>query len=199
MSFKVPGNVVEGRGTPFPQGSFVGKLQKVDTAYSSSDRANAPDAKDNMEFVLTFNENAPADTESPNVGARPFTQRLTIIFKNQSLVDLTEFTDDTPFALRRAAGLIAQLAVALDAPCTVGEDKSVTFDVNALLEGLQAGLYNGRQLGFTVTHRGWSSKKTGNSGTSAEASRFFGVEASSNVIAPEPTAPVALGGMRSRN
>jgi len=194
MSFKVPGNVVEGKGTPFPQGSYVGKLSKVESVWSSSDRENAPDQKDNMDFVLTFGENAPADSETAQVGARPFTQRVAIINRGNSMVDITEFNDDTSYPLRLAAGLIAQLAVALDAPCTVSADKSVEFDVNAFLEGLQAGLYQNKPCGFTVTHRAWKSKKTGNSGVSADTSRFFAVEESENV-----TAPLALADARTRN
>lgn len=172
---RVPGSVVDGRGQPFPQGVFLGRLAKNEEKWSEDGK--------NLDYILTFQDNTPLTPESPGVGARPFVQRVTVIFQNQSIVDVAEFTENTPFALQRTATVVTQLALALGY-ATRAEDGSVDFNIEEFLENLQAGAYKDRQIGYEVRHRAWKAKgknpdgtpKTG-SGVNAEAIRFFAAEA----------------------
>lgn len=177
---RVPGNVVDGRSSPFPQGNFLGTLGEVKENWSEDGK--------NLDYTIALNSITPIDPQSPQVGARPFTTRITVIFQNQSIVDLIEFTDTTPFALQRAASVASQLAVSLGY-ATRGTDGSVDFNTEEFLENLLTGSYKGRQVGFEVTHRNWTSKKQKNAdgtpktGTSAELARLFNPQGE--------TAPVA--------
>lgn len=176
---RVPGHIVDGKGSPFPQGIFLGRLAEVKDEWTEDNTG--------LEYVLTFRDNTPVSTEVSNVGARPFTQRITVIFKGQSIVDLTEIGETTPFALQRAITLVSQLAVA-SGYATRAADGSVDFNTEEYLENLLSGAYKDRQYGFEVRHRTWKSKTqknadgTAQTGISAEANRFFDPNAS-------PTAP----------
>ncbi len=168
-AFKVPQDVLAGRGQPFPQGTFVSAANKIEQ--------NTSEDKTGLELVVTLNENSPLDG-SPTVGKRPMTQRIPIVFQNQSVVDVEEFGENTPFALRRGAGLLGQLALALGV-AQKQEDGGVIFDIENFLAGLVSGLYAKQAVGFSVYHRAWTSKKSKNpdgsfkSGTSAEIGAFF--------------------------
>lgn len=200
---RVPGHIVDNKGQPFPQGVFLGRLAETKDQWS--------EAGESAEYILTFRDNTPV--EGPNVGARPFTQRIQVVYQNQSIVDITEFGEKTPFSLQRAAGLVAQLAVALGY-ATRSIDGSVEFNTEELLENLLTGAYKDRQLGFEVKHRNWKSKTqkdaTGKpvTGTSAEIVRFFNPEATETPVlavitggngtpvaaqAPEVTTPASGG------
>jgi len=164
---RVPGNVIEGRGTPFPVGTFIGRLDKVEE--------NASEDKKNLDLVLTFRDISTIG-EGPEVGARPFTQRVTVIFNDAFLADVTEFDDNVHFSLRRAAGLLTQIALAVGAT-TRTQDGSAELDMERFLESLTGGIYKDAQILFEVAHRPWTSKKTGRKGVSSEAVRFAAAEA----------------------
>lgn len=164
-NYTVPQNVLEGRGTPFPTGTYISAENAIQQVWNED--------KTQLDFVFKFSENSPV--EGANVGKRPMTQRVTIIFKNQSVVDIATFDENTPFALQRSAGLLAQLALALGVAQPNPNGGGVTFDIENFLAGLASGLYSKATVGFEVYHRAWKSKATGKSGTSAEIARFFGV------------------------
>lgn len=181
---RVPGHIVDGKGSPFPQGIFVGRLAEVKDEWTEDNSG--------LEYILTLRDNTPVSDNVSNVGARPFTQRVTVIFKGQSIVDLQEFGEKTPFALQRAVTTVSQLAIALGYT-TRAADGSVDFNTEEFLENLLSGAYKDRQVGFEVTHRNWKSKTQKNSdgtaktGISAEAGRFFDPNAS----APAPVTEAA--------
>jgi len=176
---RVPSHIVDGKGSPFPQGIFLGRLAEVKDEWTEDNTG--------LEYILTFRDNTSVSPNPVTVGARPFTQRITVIFKGQSIVDLVEFGETTPFALQRAATTITQLALALGY-ATRAADRSVEFNTEEFLENLLSGAYKDRQVGYEVTHRTWKSKTQKNSdgsaktGVSAEAGRFFD---------PNAQAPVA--------
>ena len=147
---RVPSNVAAGRGSPFPQGVFLGSLGEVTTRWS--------DDQKNMDVILTFAENTPFDEDSPNVGARTKRQRVTLIFQGQALVDVEEFTDDVHVALQRSATLLTQTALALGF-ATLNEDKSVDIDLEAFLEQLTNNVFKGEVVVFEVRHRGYASRE----------------------------------------
>lgn len=159
----IPQNILEGRGSPFPAGTYTSTENAIQQVWSED--------KQNLDFVFKFTGNAPI--EGAEVGKRPLTQRVTVIFKNQSVVDIKNFDENTPFALQRSASLLAQLALALGVAQPRPEG-GVTFDIENFLAGLASGLYSKATVGFEVYHRAWKSK-AGKSGTSAEIARFFGV------------------------
>jgi hypothetical protein len=163
--FVVPQNILEGKGLPFPAGTYISADNTVTQVWNED--------KTNLDFVLKLQENKPI--EGSEVGKRPMTQRITVIFKNQSVVDVKAFDENTPFALQRSATLLSQLAVALGVatPRSAAEGGGVVFDIENFLAGLASGLYTKQTVGFEVYHRPWKSKKTGNSGTSAEISKFM--------------------------
>lgn len=178
---RVPKHIIEGRGNPFPQGLFLGRLVEVKDNWSEDQK--------NLDYVLTFQDIAPI--EGPQVGARPFTQRVTVIFQDQSVVDIEQFDESVPFALQRSAGLITQLARALEFPFVEATpDDTADFNAEEFLENLAAGFYKDRVVGFAVRHRSWKSKTQKDvkgqpvTGISAEANRFFNPQA--------PTAPAQL-------
>jgi hypothetical protein len=171
---KAPKSVVDMKGQPFPVGTFISAEHEVTESWRSSVKEN-PDLKDCLDLALVLKSNTPTD-ESPTVGKRPMTQRIPVVFKNQSVVDVEDFDDpNLSFALQRGAGLLSQLALALGAT-TRAEDGSVDFDAETFLAALVSGQYKSTPIGFQVIHRNWSSKATGKSGTSAEVNAFFPVE-----------------------
>lgn len=181
---RVPGHIVDGGGQPFPQGTFLGRLDSVKDAWTEDNAG--------LEYILTFRDNTPANADTPNVGARPFVQRITVIFQNQSIVDLVEFKDTTPFALQRSATLISQLAIATGYAQRAA-DGSVEFNTEEFLENLLSGAYKDRQYGYEVRHRTWKSKTqknadgTAKTGVSAELGRIF----DPNATATTPVAAAA--------
>lgn len=190
---RVPGHVVDGRGQPFPQGNFLGRIKEVKDNWSEDGKT--------CDYLLTLGDNTPIDEKSPNVGARPFITRLTVVFQNQSIVELVEFTEKTPFALQRTAGMVSQLAVALGYAARA-TDGSVDFNTEEFLENLLSGAYKDRQIGYEVRHRGWKSKEKNadgtplKSGTNAEPVRFFGTDGAAE--APVAAAPETLREVRAR-
>lgn len=161
-AFQVPKDVLEGRSTPFPSGSYLSHSNKVEQKWSED--------KTNLDFVFTLSENTPI--EGANVGKRSLTDRITVIFKGQSVVDLKGFDDNTPFALRRAATILSQLAQAwgISQPTAEG---GVTFDIESFMAGLVSGLYAKQPVAFEVYHRAWTSKDKTKSGVSAQVARFY--------------------------
>lgn len=182
---RVPGNVVDGRSSPYPQGNFLGRIKEVKDNWSEDGK--------NCDYTITLGDNTPIDQKSPNVGARPFITRLTVIFQNQSIVEIVEFTDKTPYALQRTAGMVSQFAVALGY-ATRAADGSVDFNTEEFLENFLSGAYKDRQVGFEVNHRSWKSKNQKNAdgsaktGTSAELGRVFNPEGEAAPVASEPEA-----------
>jgi hypothetical protein len=179
---RIPAHVAAGRRAPFPAGVFLGELAKVQDSWS--------DDKTGLALLLTFTNVTPFDAESPQVGARPKTQRIQVIFDNQSLVDVTDFNDDVPLALQNAATLVTQMAEALGL-VKPNADGSVDFELEPFLNDLMAGAFNGSALVFEVRHRQWKSKKTGNSGTDDSICAFKAAgEATNPGTAEAAAAPV---------
>lgn len=171
---RVPSNIVEGRSSPFPAGTFYGALGEVKDRWVQ-DRETKQNIR--MVFDVTLKDITPI--EGPNVGNRPCRQSFTIINGEQSLVDIVEFDDSVNFGLRQSAGLLAQLATALGA-ARADIEGNVTLDMEAFLEDLKNGNYAGAQLLFEVTHRTWKPKdapKDAPARVSSEISRFAGTEA----------------------
>lgn len=146
----VPAHVASGRRAPFPAGTFLGNLSKVEENWSED--------KTGFALLLTFTDITPFDADSPQVGARPKMQRIPVIFNNQSLVDIVEFTDDVPFALSNAAKLVTQLGGALGL-IRPNMDGSVDFDMEPFLNDLMAGAFNGSTVVFEVKHRAYASRE----------------------------------------
>src|SRR5512147_1536986 len=167
--FVVPQNVLEGKGLPFPAGTYLSAENQVTQLWN--------EAKDTLEFVVKLSGNTPI--EGSDVGKRPMTQRITVIFKNQSVVDVKNFDENTPFALQRAASVLGQLALALGVAQPRPEG-GVAFDIENFLAGLASNLYAKNTIGFEVQHRPWTSKKTGKSGISAEITKFMAASTSAS-------------------
>lgn len=183
MSTRVPANVVDGKSPPFPMGAFVGTLTEIKDAWSEDQK--------NLDFATTFKDNVSTDG-TVNVGKRPFTQRIPVISKDESVVDVQDW-ENTSFILRRGATLLTQLAIAVGA-VSKNEDGSADVNMEEFLQSLKAGLYNGRQIGFEVIHENWTSKDKKRSGTSARVANFFAVGGPASVAGPS-----AIGGDRTRN
>lgn len=185
---RIPAHVASGRRAPFPAGVFMGEITKVDENWSED--------KTGLALVVTLSNITPFDADSPEVGARPKMQRLQVIFNNQSLVDIVEFTDDVPFALANAATLVTQLAEALGV-VQPNIDGSVDFEMEPFLNSLMAGEFLGNQVVFEVKHRAYASRDAKAaakmSGKKPEADRLddsiSGFQAAGEA-APEPEAEV---------
>lgn len=146
----VPTRIVENRPSPFPEGVYMGRIKQVDERWN--------DDQTRLNFTIVMKDITLVEGDT-NPGARPYRFRLPVIWDGISLVDIEEFTDDTPFLLERAAGTLSQLAQALG----LGEQTALGTEVDfqELLEGLQEGQYNDIDVLFGVAHRTYTIKSTG--------------------------------------
>lgn len=162
---RIPDSVVTGR-SPFPAGVYRGNLDSAAERSTKDKEGNETGV-----FVdVVFKDNQTIDGKT-QVGARPYRQSFAIIQKGLSLVDITEYSDETPFMLRRSAGLLAQLALALGAASRDAETNDVVFDMNTFLEDLQHGVYKGRPVLFEVQNRAYK-RKDGTPAVDDSAQRF---------------------------
>jgi hypothetical protein len=167
-AFNIPQNILDGKSPPFPAGTYVSKENEVKQVWSED--------KKSLDFQITLKDNAPV--EGSQIGKRPMVQRITVIYKEKGLVDVTTFDQDTPFPLQRGAGLLGTLAQAVGA-ATANPEGGATLDVENFLGGLASGLYAKNAVGFEVQHRAWKSKTqlntdgTPKTGVAAEIVRFF--------------------------
>lgn len=173
----VPKSVVEGRSGPFPIGTYIGILGDVKERWFKDNETG----KETTLFLdLSFGNNAPLNGNGTQVGARTFRPSIVLVTSNKektkkfALVDITEFSDDTPFALQNAASMASQLALAFGT-AHIDTEGNVNFDLGAFIENLAAGAYKGRSIVFEITHRPWKSKATGKSGVEARP-RFMSAE-----------------------
>jgi hypothetical protein len=149
-------NVVEGKSPPFPAGVFVGKLTEAKEEWYSSDKTN-PDGKDSVRLNLTFKEITPLDG-APQVGTRPLGQRIDVVVKKQSIVEIEDLEDPAvPFNLRQSATLVIQLALALGVATRNG-DGTLDFEMGPFLEALSAGNFTNQSVRFAVEQRQYGSK-----------------------------------------
>ena len=199
---RIPSSVAQGKRPPFPKGVFIGTIEAAKTDWSQD--------QTKMVVLVTLTNNSPADSESPQVGARKKMQRIQIIDRlkdakeSVALVDVTDFNDiSVPISIQRSATLVTQLALALGAAKAV-EGGDVDLDTEQFLEALTSGAFNGREVVFEVNHREWKSKTTGSSGVSDDIVHFASADAVQvPVDAEESPAPAeapkpALSGMRTR-
>jgi hypothetical protein len=191
---KFPQSIRDGKSPPFPAGSFVGSLSDITQDWYAADR-NAPDKKDSMRFVLTLKEITPLP-ESPVVGARPCIQRVDIVHKGTSIVDIHDWEDSSvAFQLRQSGTLLIQLAEALGIASDNPEDD---FDLNAFLEALTSGVYKNRTVGFSVEQRTYDSKTLKNSDGTAKKITASNVAGFFNPDAAAVEAVTAPQGLRTR-
>ena len=164
----IPGDVVDNRPTPFPEGVFVGSLKEADTRWNEENTR--------LNLILIFRDVTAIEAEK-EPGARPYRVRIPIIWDGTALVDIEDATwkdhkDDIPYVLQRSASLLSTLAdglgvVELD-PTTHGAD----FDMEAFLEELEEGAFTDGDVSFEVAHRAWESKDGKRSGVSDDPVRF---------------------------
>lgn len=204
----IPRSVVEGRGQPFPAGTFIGTLKETKERWYKDEAGN----NKTLFLDLAFANITPID--GPQVGARMFKPSFQLIASVQrqgevkatqyALVDIVEFNDQTPIGLAQTAGQAAQLAVAFNA-ATVAPNGDVQLDLPAFIENLAGGVYNGQQVIFELKQRAWTNKKSGKSGVATEIVRFISADATTEASAPEVEAvaapeaePTATARMRTR-
>lgn len=143
----VPRNVIEGRSAPFPAGVYLGRLNEAKEAWSEDQKS--------LNVSVQIRDITALD--GPNVGARPYSQRLAIVAKGYNVVDLKDFTDDNiPFPIRTSAGLLTQIAIAFGAATVTPEGARV--DLDRFLQDLVAGAYKDRVVQFSVEQRSFDSK-----------------------------------------
>ena len=146
---KIPSSVVDNRPTPFPTGTFNGELGDIE------DRWTQDQSKQFLD--LAFVNNAATDDNSPDPGNRIMRDSLCLRYNGDSLYDYEEVTTDMPFLLRRAAGLLGGLALALQATGRIaGGD--VDLDLADFVADLQEGVYAGQPVRFNVEHNTWKPK-----------------------------------------
>jgi len=146
---RVPNAVVQNRPSPFPAGTYFGKIQEV------NDRRNEDETW--IMLTIVFNEVTPADDDSPEVGARPYRFRPTIVNNGVAIWDIEEFTEDTDFRLRQSAGLLAQLALALGA-AKVLSNQDVDFDAESFCDDLIGEVFVGEEVMVTVNNRPYKAR-----------------------------------------
>ncbi len=106
---------------------------------------------------VIFNEITPADEDSPEVGARPYRYRCTIVNNGVAVWDIEEFNDDTDFRLAQSAGLLSQLALALGA-AEMLENQDVDLDAEAFCDDLLGEVYVGEEVIVTVGNRPYKNR-----------------------------------------
>lgn len=181
---KIPAHVAEGRSSPFPAGTYMGRLNEVKESWSED--------KTNLTYNVWFKE-VTALEGGREVGNRPFRQQLKIINNNESIVDIVEFNDQVPFMLSRSAGLIAQLALALNEAKVDPRTRDVTFDMETFLENLAQGVYKDRTLVFEVQNRSYK-RRDGTMAVDDSAVRFASAEVQQPEIEQITSTPTGSNG-----
>lgn len=160
---KIPSNVVDNRPAPFPVGTFQGELGETEERWSQDQE---------MQFLgLSFVNNTAADDNTDDPGNRIMRDSLCLRYQGDSLFDYDEVTEDMPYLLRRTAGLLGSLAVALDA---IERDDSgdVDFDLVDFVAKIQDGTYEGFKVRFNVEHNEWTPKGADSPRIDAQVRRF---------------------------
>lgn len=141
---RVPSAVVDRRPTPFPAGTYIGRISEV------GDRRSEDETWISLSMI--FDEITPADDDTKEVGTRKYRARFTVVQNGVAVWDIEEFTDDTDFRLQQAAGLLSQLAVALG-QAKILANKDVEIDMEDFCDGLLQGDFSGEEVMFSVGNR----------------------------------------------
>lgn len=166
---KIPANVVDNRPTPFPVGVYVGELADVETREQQDGET--------VFIRLNWVNNTPADDNTEDPGNRIHREDLCIRYRGTSLFDYEEITEDMPFLLRRGAGLLGGLALAIGATERV-QDGAVDFDLPSFVNDLREGEYQGHKAMFQIEHSTYKPKdaaETDPPRTDAQVRRFVPV------------------------
>ena len=148
---KIPSNVVDNRPAPFPTGTFQGELGDTEERWT-------PDQESQF-LRLSFVNNGAADDNSPDCGNRIMRDDVCLRYKGESLYDYEEITEEMPYLLRRAAGLLGGLAVAFEAIGRDDDSGDVDLDLAGFVADLQEGAYAGSETRFNVEHNEWKPKE----------------------------------------
>lgn len=166
----------------FPEGSFVGVIEKVVVrpfpefiakalADGASNRGYS--SGDGEILSIWLSDNTPVgDASSP--GARKMFVDF-VIRDGKAEISDGNAIPEASWQMQRDAALLTNLALALGATEEVtyeGETYLVTTD--GFLQQLIEGDLNGSKVGFVTSHRKWTSKATGKSGTEVRTTEFFG-------------------------
>lgn len=146
---KIPAAVTDNTPTPFPVGVYIGELADIEHRESTENG--------HVFLRMNFVSNNPADDNTGDPGNRILRDDACIRYAGESLFDYEEITDDTPFLLRRGAGLLSGLALAVGA-VDRGPEGVVDIDLPSFVHDLEEGEYAGEKVKFQVEHNTYKKK-----------------------------------------
>ena len=139
----VPSSIVDNTFVPFPEGTYRGALEDCKLVKNDvGSWAGLEVAFVNIEPV----GDSPED-------ARPFRDTITIRVKDESILDVEDFSKlpNELFGLRLGGGLLGGLAEAFDAGTRT--DDGIQLDLEEFIVALQDGSYKGAEATFTTRQR----------------------------------------------
>jgi len=160
---KVPNAVADNRPSPFPLGTYNGEITDVEDRWAGADNTTM--------FVRVVLANiTPADEATGDVGKRTHREDLCFMYDGDSLFDLDEISDGTPFLFQRAAGLLASLATATGHADR--GDSAIEFDAESYGGLLREGELVGQEVKFQIRHRNRTNKQSGEKFVEASVGKF---------------------------
>lgn len=144
MRARVPTQLVDNEYEAFPKGFYDGDI----------DSAEVRDPKDDGSWLtmeVGFASITPKEgTNDP--GRSRFSNGITIYSEGVHVKDVEDFSNnDLPFGVRRAGGLLAGLAEGLGV-ATRDDDGYLDVDIEAVIDALTSGEFEGERVGFQVGH-----------------------------------------------
>lgn len=145
MLARVPTALAENRYELFPTGTFTGLL--------SGAESRSPLDDDSWRLIrLSVSDTAPFSNEDPDTNGRGFNDDITVLTDGVMLTEVEDFTNqDIPFPIRRSAGLLAGLALAVGA-ATPDDNGYLNVDFASFIEALLEGTFENEEIAFEVSH-----------------------------------------------
>lgn len=150
MRASVPSTIVDNEYSLFPEGAYEGKI--------ASAELRDPKGDGSWKVLKVALEDVTPREGTADPGREKFQSDITIVNDGIDVLEVTDFaSQEIPFQIRRAAGLLAGLGEALG----VAERKNgvVHADLKAVAEALIGGEFKGEKISFEVTH--FKGKKEG--------------------------------------
>jgi len=141
---RVPGSLIDNEYQTFPKGFYDGDIASAEIRDPRNDGSW-------LSLELGMENVTPKEgTEDP--GRSSFSTGITISTDGVHVTEVEDFSNgELPFAIRRAGALLAGLAEGLQV--TTRDDSGVVeVDIEAVVNALTSGEFEGDRVGFQVDH-----------------------------------------------
>jgi hypothetical protein len=140
MRVTIPTSAVDNTYTPMPEGEYEGTIDLAEEKSPTDDWTV-------VRISLTDVASTDADVD---LSRSRFGADLTIATNGESLLEISEYSDKLPFAIRKTAACLAGLAEGVGV--TQRTETGVDFDISDVYDALLAGEFRGERVRFEVSH-----------------------------------------------